>query len=1221
MALPEVGTTVGRYTVLDKLGEGAMGAVFLASDPELDRRVALKLLVTHGAHDLRLLDEARALARLQHPNVVAVHDVGRWEGQVYLAMEHVAGMSLDRWLEKHAGWRERVGAFVQAAHGLAAAHRANIVHHDVKPSNVMVGDDGRVRLVDFGIARSTTPDLAHGSVAGTPRYMSPEQRRGDVADARTDQYSLCIALYEAMWGVHPFPDEDETVPRMPPANHVPPAVRDAILKGLSYDVARRHPNMEALIAALTPKQSNKRIWITAAALVVVAGGTAAFAMREPAGKYDAILEASNLPSVQLEPLPDDPLGVTVHRLSNGLTVYISTDHDRPRVRATMRFHAGAADAPGIATLAMMMSRRGTERIGTTDWAKEKPILDRIAKLYEKRATAKDTTQIDAEIDAATAEAAQYEIPDEHTRVMMDLGSSANNAWGFRDQTRFEQEFASNRFDTWAELEADRWMNSQPRMFRAGVAEALQWDQKQAGEFNERLLEMMYPKMQPDHPVGFGAGVVRENMAREPYTEVVKFFRERYVPNNADLVLVGDIDPITAIPILERAFGAWQPRQLPPRQAPQARDIVPETITLATGGNREISYHWSLPPSFEEDPAFSVIDQMVKRMIGEVNPSARIHVYNAWGVSNGASTTVDDAAKQLDGILDQLKNNTFSDEHLAYAKKRIAVNRAFATKDLASRSSVIVANHNRFTRQVWRNEVARITATANVTREDVARLAKKMLDRPKITVRAEPGTVANEPLVLPKLVEVTYPKGPSAWSKELLDRDVLEVQPKYLVAGVDYDERDTPAGHLIVKTDRKAKFFSLTFRYDVGTGELPMACEALYAAMGSEVIRQGARLTALQTNNVCNASYASVTMSGLAEDLKAVVGMVDRSFVAPTEPEWQDMLRQVRGRITQAKGRTDWIQGVVDALAMYGKNAPMLARYDMPFIDATPFADGARDMERLRNSKRSIGYYGPHTIDEVAALLPPLQVVDVPQKRNGLVRGGPKVFLVDAGASTSTTNVSVLFGVDDLSETLPATRVRLLDQYWSIDSHPLHDKLGRPAQFSLMAMFAAARRDAGHVALRFKSVPEKVPALLATMLAEILEAPIDTERFARAKAEGLDRMNSEWIPRADVPVRMLSVFANGQTEDPRREFHALFNKQGLTDLEAIIADLRKAPRAITIWGNVEKIDRAELAKHGEVVELTVEQLLSIYEPAKAEAPKPAAPASKKKPAKKKRKKRR
>nr|WP_276603709.1 serine/threonine-protein kinase [Nannocystis pusilla] len=222
------GETIGRFTVLDRLGSGAMGAVYSAYDPKLDRKIALKLLHTRSQDNssrgnTRLLREAQAMARLSHPNVVVVHDVGTHRQDVFLAMEFIRGKTLQAWSEERPrSWQEVVATYRQAGAGLAAAHAAGLVHRDFKPANAMVGEDGRVRVLDFGLCATTTariePNLRAGSGAelplwvgrefvGTPAYMSPEQFRAEVVGAASDQFSFCVALYEALYGQRPFAGE------------------------------------------------------------------------------------------------------------------------------------------------------------------------------------------------------------------------------------------------------------------------------------------------------------------------------------------------------------------------------------------------------------------------------------------------------------------------------------------------------------------------------------------------------------------------------------------------------------------------------------------------------------------------------------------------------------------------------------------------------------------------------------------------------------------------------------------------------------------------------------------------------------------------------------------------------------------------------------------------------------------------------------------------------
>jgi len=266
---------LGRYRMGERLGEGGMGVVFLAFDPELDRRVAVKLLHAKGDVDrqrIRLMREAQAMAKLAHPNAVAIYDVGRVGDQLFVAMELVEGTTLSRWLAERPRARPEVLAmFAQAGRGLAAAHAVGLVHRDFKPENVLVGRDGRARVTDFGLARAreeregpvpivATTELRRSTfgLAGTPAYMAPEQFRGEPADPRTDQFSFCIALYEALFGVRPF--EGESLPtlagnviagrlRRPPSN-TPGWLRRLLVRGLTVDRNARFPTMDAIVREL-----------------------------------------------------------------------------------------------------------------------------------------------------------------------------------------------------------------------------------------------------------------------------------------------------------------------------------------------------------------------------------------------------------------------------------------------------------------------------------------------------------------------------------------------------------------------------------------------------------------------------------------------------------------------------------------------------------------------------------------------------------------------------------------------------------------------------------------------------------------------------------------------------------------------------------------------------------------------------------------------------------
>ncbi len=314
---------IGRFVLLRKIGSGGMGVVYVAYDPELDRRVAVKLLhpdvsgsQREGNAKARLLREAKVLARVSHPNVVAVYDVGTHHGRVFLAMEFIRGMPLSEWLRDHKRAPATiVERFIAAGRGLAAAHREGLVHGDFKPDNVLVDTDGRVRVVDFGLASAseqpeterdgstddrqlpstalTSSELStrltrSGEFAGTPAYLAPEQFRGAHRSPKSDQFSFCVSLFEGLYGERPFNGNSvkellravlKGPPPEPAESVVPAWLRKVVIRGLNIDPELRYPDMDALLSALGNDPSRRRRRITAIAALAFLLATAAIVYR------------------------------------------------------------------------------------------------------------------------------------------------------------------------------------------------------------------------------------------------------------------------------------------------------------------------------------------------------------------------------------------------------------------------------------------------------------------------------------------------------------------------------------------------------------------------------------------------------------------------------------------------------------------------------------------------------------------------------------------------------------------------------------------------------------------------------------------------------------------------------------------------------------------------------------------------------------------------------
>lgn len=323
------------YTLGELLGHGGMGMVYAARHEALERRVAIKLLRAdmsdpdmRAVYTERLLREARVVASLSHPNIITIFDVGLWRAdQVFLAMELIEGDTLRGWLKAAPrGWREVLGVYKQAAAGLSHAHQRGIIHRDVKPENMLIGRDGRVRVTDFGLARAQAAPRMMGSapgplgppasglrtglrrlptdapqvssvsgltrtgdIMGTPAYMAPEQHLGADVDEAADQFALCVAIWEALCGQRPFAGESRQALSMevcagrvqptPPDVEAPAALFDVLRRGLSPAPRSRWPSLDALVAAIdAASEPPRRSLAVPVALAVAAALVAALVL-------------------------------------------------------------------------------------------------------------------------------------------------------------------------------------------------------------------------------------------------------------------------------------------------------------------------------------------------------------------------------------------------------------------------------------------------------------------------------------------------------------------------------------------------------------------------------------------------------------------------------------------------------------------------------------------------------------------------------------------------------------------------------------------------------------------------------------------------------------------------------------------------------------------------------------------------------------------------------
>ena len=402
---PEI---VGRYRLLEVLGAGGMGIVYLARDTQLNRNVALKITRAGmpRAGVFRMFREAQAMAQLSHRNVVTVHDVGVWNDRVFVAMEHLEGGTLARYLlEQPRTWAEVLERFVQAGNGLAAAHRAGIVHRDFKPENVLLSATGEARVGDFGLARwfggdevqsemasksqatRSNPESVRraritrmGTLVGTPAYMSPEQVKGGEADHRADIWSFCAALYEALYCELPFPGrtpnevlryvELGSVRAPPLGSDVPRRLRAALVRGLRESPDARFATMEALLEDLQVHRLRRLMRngsFVVAALVLAAVSISVFVFGAKAARSSPVVGGLNTSPQGFEGQTSlEPVGIDAKQKST--ESHVADQRSAPHV----------ASAPSVELEPTVESTRPTviskpPRVSRQAWIERKPI--------------------------------------------------------------------------------------------------------------------------------------------------------------------------------------------------------------------------------------------------------------------------------------------------------------------------------------------------------------------------------------------------------------------------------------------------------------------------------------------------------------------------------------------------------------------------------------------------------------------------------------------------------------------------------------------------------------------------------------------------------------------------------------------------------------------------------------------------------------------------------
>lgn len=948
----------------------------------------------------------------------------------------------------------------------------------------------------------------------------------------------------------------------------------------------------------------------------------------PPDPHADILAASDLPALLPAPLPDDPLGVTIHRLSNGLTVYISTDRAAPRITAWIAFRAGSRHDPphstGLAHYLEHMMFKGTPRLGTLDAAAEAPHLREIAQLYERLAAAADPDAraaiLDA-IDRATQATAAHAVPNEFDRLYAQLGVLDLNAFTSDDMTVYTADIPAARLGVWAEIEAERLRQPIFRLFYPELEAVYEEKNMTLDDPDERVGEALRLALFPGHPYGTQPTIGSIDHLKTPaYAEMVAYHRRHYLPNNAAILLAGDVDPATALPILERAFAAWQPAPLtPPAPGDLAGPRGRVVREIVADGEQSVTLAFrTVPIGHPDEPALRALHRVLgdpdgglvatRLLLTHKLPDAEVHAeilreggYLALtGVAREGQSLAEVEAL-LREVVDAAQGGAITAADLAAA---VLHEEIAAQGDLETRERRVEQMLDAYIgRRPWPEHVRRLAALRALTPGDLARAARTHFGDDAVVILRRRGRYEPPAIAKPKITPVAIdPARQSEFARQVLARPVPDPAPEELLAGRDYVERDMSCGPLIAARNDRSDLFSLVLRYDLGTRTRPLLG---YAAALLE--RSGARtdagpqsaadlrkrLYALGTeiDIDVDADRTEIVVQGVHANMEASLALLDAWLREPlfTDTDLAALLANTLSSRRDEEDDPDDLAHALRAFAQFGDASPVLTRPSDRQLRRARGDDLVAEIRRLRDAAHVTLYFGPASADDVARVAVLGAGQPVPPRPPLRYRAVPRTTLFFLHKDVTQAQIDVVL---PRPPAVPGDRPRaeLLTHVIGGDMSGLAFQELREARG--LAYHAGARVDLGlrrgdDTALHgdIATQADKATEALALLLDLLRGSALDPDRVAAARLALLREYASDRIlPRAR-PGWILTWRDQGEPGDPRPATLAALRDLDVAALQDYLAAFAGSPAIVSVLGDRRRIDLARLRALGDLREVT------------------------------------
>lgn len=939
--------------------------------------------------------------------------------------------------------------------------------------------------------------------------------------------------------------------------------------------------------------------------------------------------APSVPATLDAPRPDDAMGVTIHRLPNGLTVYLSPNKGEPRVSTRIAVRAGSkndpADSTGMAHYLEHMLFKGTQKLGTLDYEKERPHLEHIRSLYEDLFKTKDEAaraKIYKEIDAENGKAAAFAVPNEFDRFYRSIGADGLNAFTSDEMTVYVVDVPSNRLEAWARVESERFKNPVFRLFQSEI-ETVYEEKNRSMDNAERILnDEVEARLYKAHPYGQQPTLGSiEHLKNPSLAKMYAFYDRWYAPNNMAIALSGDFDRAKTLELIKKHFGSWTPRPLP--DLPKwdlPRPKAGEKYEVKYEAEQKVELAWAtVPHSHPDADALEVMDMIVDNSAaGLLNlrlnqaqkvkasgsyPSMRNDAgsWHAWALPKKGQTP-EEAEKLLLEVVEAVKAGDFSEDDIAAVITNFEAGEKLRLESNEARVGLLASSF--VSVEPWERSVQRLERMRQVHKADVVRVAAKYLGAERITVYRRDAKPEIPKIAKPAFTHISIdPSRESAFMKEILAIPAPVIEPKWSVLGKDYLITPVDGGRLFSAKNPHNDLFALMFFFERGSRAERELCSALdlldLAGAGpysAEEFKK--KLFALGTSlsYTCGEQTSGINLSGLDRNLWPSLELMAQRFDWPNVEAGtlQKMIEVELGARDDEKKNPGAVHGALGAIATRGRESSVLKRLSNAELKALNEGRLKSLIRDFRNYPWRISYFGNREPREVAKLLasdrrikpvPPYSPVKY------LRPATPRVLFTHRDMVQAQVG---LFAADETYDPEHVVDYSYYAQYMGGDmSSVIFQEVREARSLAYSASgghsTTAHKGDDTQLWGRLGCQADKTPEAVKLMTTLFKDFPGAEKRFQETRKAIEESYRTNPTPIRVVPFMAIGWEDQGLNGDPGpKRFERALNYT-LPELQSFAERFKTKPLTVWILGHRDRVGLDELKTLGEFEEKPLDSL--------------------------------